>query len=205
MVDKNLSNAIQWVNVQLEDTKENYYYKQFKFLSGKVDGLEKLKALLEKKATDETVDLNSKIETQDSDILSHDSKKKSHSVLNFAVMYCKAEVVKYLLENGATPDHTTIHHATRGYNRDMDNVVAVLKNHHVDLNSLNKKGETALYKAIRKRDDIRAKEATVSLKKHGASMLFFEKFKAPLLNQKDKIQENCDNVLLNIFAPLRGC
>ena len=196
-----LSDIIKLVETELTKIKSNPYHKEFGFFSPIVDGLEKLQTILKEKSADKTLNLNIKIDTKS--LLTN--KIKSHSALNFAVMYCKAAVVGYLLDNGAIPDNTTIHHAVKGFNRDMDNVIAVLKAHCINLNGLNKKGETAMYKAVRKQDR-RAKEAVISLKKYGASMLWSEKMKAPLLNQKERIKGICYKKLWAISgAGFHGC
>lgn len=197
-----IKNIIELVNEELMKTKSSYYYTQFGFMSDRVDALEKLKAILEKKAKDDSIDLNVTVDVEQHSLVFQNQPSKAASLLNIAVTYCKADVVKYLLDNGAVADNKTIHHACKQYNADMNNVIGVLEEKHVDLNSLNKKGQTALYVATRKHKD----KAVAALSNHHANMLFFERIKAPILNTIDKVNEVKDNVELAIFAPgLRGC
>lgn len=182
--------------LSLVKTQVNQKYSSL--MGEQVSSLNALYDALCRKDKNELVDLNASVTIRYALGIEH---IKRISLLNIAANYCRAEVVKYLLENGAKADNKTIHYATK-YNPDMENVVKELSAHHVDLNSLNKKGQTALYVATRKHRDW----AVSALNHHHAGMLFFERVKAPVLNAIDDVKDRVEKAELAIFYPgLRGC
>jgi len=196
--------AIKSLEEKIATLKEVYQYKEFGMLSEVVSGTAALKSALEKKLANDEYDLNQTIEIVSRFLQSvtSNTKPKKITLLNFAAAYCQATVVQCLLNHGAKADEKTIHHATRWNNSDMNIVLQVLKDNHVNFEGLNKKGQTALFVAKRKDH----KEAVVALSNHHARMQFSEQVSEPFLRAGDKMSDAANNALMTVFmVPKHHC
>ncbi len=203
---EDIQTAIKVLETKIAQVKETYYYTAFGMQSDIVSGCEQLKTALESKLANNAFDLNITITISNAFLngMTSDYTPKKITLLNFAAAYCDAAVVQCLLDNGAKPDNKTVHHAAKGANKDLDNVLKALESSKdFDINGLNGKGQTALYVAVRKRDH---QDSVVALSNHHARMQFTESVKAPLENARDAVSDNVNNVLMTVFMiPKHHC
>jgi len=135
--------------------------------------------------------------------------------LNIAVTYCEADVVDFLLQQGAEPNDDTFHHAAKIFwpfveayvsvkNRyypneslwpDLDKTLDVLEAHHVNMTT-KKHDHTLLF--IVKRRFGRYPEAermiTTPLANHHATMFTHESMIEPFLRASDSISDLSENI-----------